>query len=112
MPYREETNRDWWRVGGFFLLLVVIIFGTARILIPVSWPVGFVVWLVIFVSSSLFLLVRWHTNNTAYHCPACSHQFVISMFTNFTSPHFPNKKYLKCPQCDVRNWATVLMKKG
>jgi DNA-directed RNA polymerase subunit RPC12/RpoP len=110
MPYREVTKRDWWRVGWYILLTVVVIVVTATILIPMAWPVGFIVWLATFASGGLFLLVRWHANNTAYRCPACGWEFEISVFIDFASPHMPNKKYLKCPQCGKRNWATVLMK--
>ena len=111
MPYREVTRRDWWRVGGYVLLTVAVIVVTGAILIPVAWPVGLIVWLATFVSGTLFLLVRWHANNTAYRCPACGYEFEISAFTDFASLQVPDKKYLKCPQCGKRNWATVLMKK-
>jgi DNA-directed RNA polymerase subunit RPC12/RpoP len=112
MSYREVTKRNWWKVGAYTLLTVAIIVVTAVILIPIAWPVGLVAWLAIIVSGSLFLLVRWHAGNTAYRCPACKHEFEISVFTDFVSPHVPDKKYLQCPQCGKRNWATVLMKKG
>jgi len=113
MSYREVTKRDWWKVGAYTLLTVAIIVVTAVILIPIAWPVGLVAWLAIIVSGSLFLLVRWHAGSTAYRCPACEHEFEISVFTDLVSPHvLPDKKYLKCSQCGKRNWATVLMKKG
>jgi len=111
MLYREVTKRDWWRVGGYILLTAVVIVVSATILIPVSWPVGIIVWLVVFVSGSLFLLVRWHANNTAYRCSACGYEFEISVLTDFASLQVPDGKYLRCPQCRKRNWATVLMKK-
>lgn len=95
MPYREVAKRDWWRVGGYTLLTVAVIVVTGAILIPVAWPVGLVVWLAIFVSGSLFLLVRWHANNTAYRCPACGYEFEISVFTDFASLQVPDKKYLE-----------------
>ncbi|MCJ7617108.1 MAG: hypothetical protein MUO43_11295 [Desulfobacterales bacterium] len=112
MPYRDVTKRDWWKVAAYILLTIAIIVVTAVILIPMAWPVGLVAWLAIIVSGSLFLLVRWHAGSTAYRCPACEHEFEISVFTDFVSPQVPDKKYLKCPQCGKRNWATVLMKQG
>ena len=112
MPYRKVSKRDWWRVGAYILLVAAAIVVTAWILIPVAWPIGFAVWLGTFVGGGLFLLVRWHAKNTAYRCPACRYEFDISALTNFASPQVPNKKYLKCPRCGKRNWATVLMKKG
>ena len=111
MLYREVTKRDWWRAGAYIALTLVVIAATAIMLIPVAWPVGFVVWLAIFVSGSLFLLVRWHANNTAYRCPACDHEFEISVLTDFASRQAPDRKHLKCPQCGKSDWATVLMKK-
>ena len=111
MPYREVTKADWWQVGWYILLTFVVIVASAIILIPVAWPVGLVAWLAIFVSGSLILLVRWHANNTGYRCPACAHEFEISVFTDFASLQVPHGKYLKCPRCSKRNWATVLMKK-
>jgi len=112
MSYREVTKRDWWKVGAVTLLTVAIIVITAVILIPIAWPVGLVAWLAVIFSGSLFLLVRWHTGTTAYRCPTCEHEFEISVLTDLVSPHVPDKKYLQCPQCGKRNWATVLMKKG
>ena len=111
MPYREVTDRDWWRVGVYTLLVVTALVVTAVILIPVAWPFGLVVWLAL-VSGGLFLLARWHASNTAYRCPACGHEFEISVYTDFVSLQVPDKKYLRCPQCGERNWTTVLMKTG
>jgi hypothetical protein len=110
MPYREVTKSDWWKVGGYVLLTVAVIAVAAVILIPAAWPVGFIAWLAIFVVGGMFLLVRWHADNTAYRCPVCGHAFEISVFTDFTSPQVPNRKLLKCPQCGRRDWAAVLMK--
>ena len=112
MPYRRVATRDWWIVGGYVLLAATVMVVTAWILIPVAWPIGFAAWLAVFVGGSLFLLVRWHAKSTAYRCPACRYEFDISVLTNFASPQLPGKKYLKCPQCGKRNWATVLMKKN
>ena len=110
MPYREVTKKDWWRVGAYVLLTIVVSSVGARVLVPGTRPLEMVLWLVMFFGG-LFLLVRWHANSTAYRCPECGHEFEISVLTDFISPHTPNKKYLKCPQCGKRKWATVLMKK-
>jgi DNA-directed RNA polymerase subunit RPC12/RpoP len=103
MPYRAVTKKDWWRVGVYILLTIVVVVATAAILIPIAPPVGFIVWLVMFAGGGLFLLVRWHANRTAYRCPACGHEFEISVLVDFVSPQVPDKKYLKCPQCGKRN---------
>jgi len=98
-------------VGLFVLLMLAVITVTAVILIPVAWPVGFFIWVGVFFSGSLYLLVFWHAKNTAYCCPECGFEFEISVWTDFTSPQFPNRKLLKCPKCGKRNWVKVLMKK-
>ena len=110
MPYRPVTNRDRWKAGGYTLLTTVVIAIAGVILTLVSGPVGWVVWLAIVVSGSLFLLARWHANSTAYRCPVCGHEFEISVFTDLVSPHVPDVKYLRCPHCGKRNWMTVLVK--
>lgn len=110
MPYRKVTGRDWWRVGGYLLVVGVVVVGSAVILVPWAWPIGLVVWLAVFASGSLFLLVRWHARHTAYRCPACGREFEISVLTDFASLQIPNKKYLKCPECGQRHWSVVLMK--
>lgn len=92
------------------LLLVVVAVVAARFLIPLAPPIGLVVWLAVFVGGGLYLLVRWHATSTAYRCPACGCVFGISVFADFISPQRVDKKYVKCPQCAKRYWATVLMK--
>lgn len=109
MPYRQVTKRDWWRVGVYILLTIVVITVGALVLVPGTQPLEMALWLVMFFGG-LFLLVRWHANNTAYRCPECGHEFEISVMTDFISPHTTSKKYLKCPQCGKRKWANVLMR--
>jgi len=62
----------------------------------------------------LFFLVRWHAGNFAYRCLKCSHEFEISAFVDFISPHGPDKsggwKYLKCPKCHEKSRAAVIKK--
>ena len=110
MPYREVTRRDWMKVGAYILLTIIVIAVGALALVPGARPLEMALWLVLFFGG-LFLLVRWHANSTAYRCPACGHEFEISTLTDFISPHTTSKKFLKCPQCGKRKWATVLMKK-
>jgi DNA-directed RNA polymerase subunit RPC12/RpoP len=108
MSYRSASGRDWLKVGGYVLLTVVVIVVAARILIPLAPPIGAIVWLTVFVGGGLYSLARWHAKSTVYRCPACGHHFTISVLADFVSPHVVDKKYLKCPCCGRRNWATVL----
>jgi DNA-directed RNA polymerase subunit RPC12/RpoP len=98
------------KVGAYILLTIIVIAAGAAALIPGSSPFEMGLWLAIFFGG-YFLLVRWHANNTAYRCPECGHEFEISVLTDFLSPHTTSKKFLKCPQCGKRKWATVLLKK-
>ena len=108
--YREPTKKDQKAIWLYILLFTSIIIITSIIFIPITWPIGFLVWLLIIVGGGLFYLVRWHSKNTAYHCPNCHNEFEISGWEDFISPHAIDKKYLKCPYCGKRKWAKVLMK--
>jgi DNA-directed RNA polymerase subunit RPC12/RpoP len=108
MSYRMATAKDWLKTGLYILVTLAVII-LASILLPSIGLVGIVLWAVIFVGG-MYLLVRWHANSTAYRCSGCDHEFEISTLADLISPHIPNKKYLKCPQCGKRNWATILMR--
>ncbi|OIQ05910.1 MAG: hypothetical protein AUK59_02025 [Candidatus Altarchaeum sp. CG2_30_32_3053] len=107
--YQETTKEDWIRTIIYIAAFVAIIIIGAIFLLPAY---GYI-WLILFVGS-LFLLVRWHAKNFAYRCPKCGHEFEISAFIDFISPHGLCKgggwKYLKCPKCHERSRATVIKK--
>jgi len=94
-----------------YLFLVVLSFVVLNALFPDLWIVWLFVYGIVFIFS-LFLLIRWHTNNFSYRCSRCDHEFRISFVTNLISPHGPNKtggwKYLKCPQCQKRTRAAII----
>jgi DNA-directed RNA polymerase subunit RPC12/RpoP len=89
---------------------LVVIVGSAILMALYSWPAGMLIWLLVFVAGTLFLLVRWHARATAYRCSACGEEFTISAFVDFFSPHIPDKKLLKCPKCGKRGWSKILMR--
>lgn len=107
--YRETKKEDWTKTIINVLIFSAVIIIGAILLLPVYWPVWFIV-----VIGGLFLLVRWHTKNFAYRCSECGHEFEISAFTNFISLQTLGKgggwKYLKCPKCQKRAKAAVLKK--
>ena len=70
------------------------------------WPLPIVLYLAL-VAIALAGLVRSHSRNTFYTCRACNAQFEITVWRDFLSPHTLTQKYLKCPRCGVRSWATV-----
>jgi len=110
MAYRDVTKADQWKVVFYLVLMILFNVLTAVLLFPVARLWGFLAWLVLCFGTSLCLLVRWHAKVTAYRCPHCDRAYEISFFTDFISPHYPNKKYLKCPHCGQRGWAEILMK--
>ncbi len=81
-----------------FLILALLFF----------WPWGFYLWMFIFNILGLYLLVRWNARNTAYICPKCGHRFMISTWRDFISPHVWNKKLLRCPACQEKNWCRAV----
>jgi DNA-directed RNA polymerase subunit RPC12/RpoP len=110
MPYRETNKNDWLRVGAYLLIWLVLLAIGGAILIPLSPPIGLIIWLVLFAGTGLLWLVRWHSHSTGYRCSECGAEFEISALVDFISPQVPDKKYLKCPQCGKRAWDQVLMK--
>ncbi len=58
----------------------------------------------------LAVLVRWHAATAGYRCPGCSHEFIISAWADFLSPHMLTTKYVKCPACGRRAWMEALVR--
>jgi len=113
--YEEITEQDWIRTIAYISAFISVIVVGAVFLIPIN-SIGIIFWLIL-VGEGLFLLVRWHAKTFAYRCPKCRHEFEISTFTDFISPHGISKsggwkgwKYLKCPKCHERSRAIVIKK--
>jgi DNA-directed RNA polymerase subunit RPC12/RpoP len=70
------------------------------------WPLPIALYLTLLLIA-LALLVRSHSRDTVYTCRACNAQFEITAWRDFISPHTLTQKYLKCPRCGTRSWATV-----
>jgi hypothetical protein len=107
MRYRTATTKDWLKTGFYILLHTMVIVFSAIFLLPFG-PAGIAVWCIILIGST-YWLVRWHASSTVYHCLVCDPVFEISTLTDLITPHVPYHKYLKCPQCGQRSWATILM---
>jgi len=112
--FREPTRQD--RVKGLWYLAayLAMVVGTAVLLIDVDWPVGFVVWLVLDFAA-VALLVRSNARHSGYRCPLCGHEFEVSAFTELVSPHGTGGggwTYLRCPRCDRKSRAKVLVREA
>ncbi len=107
--YREIAKEDRTRTIIYITVYFAIVIIGAFFLLLTYWYIWLILDLV-----GLFLLIRWHTRNFAYHCPRCGYEFEISVFTNFLSPHGVSKsggwKYLKCPKCHETSRTTIMKK--
>jgi DNA-directed RNA polymerase subunit RPC12/RpoP len=91
-----------WLLITVFTAVILI----AGVFIANRHLVGFI----LLACALLLLLIRWHAANFAYRCPVCENEFEISTFKDLISPHRPATKYLRCPNCGARDWASVLKK--
>lgn len=109
--FREPSAQDWNRTILVVGLFVLFLLSATAVLVAYGNAAVFLVGFIVIVAVALFMLVRWHAATTAYRCAACGHEFTISTTTDLISPHMVATKYLKCPECNRRSWAQVLMKK-
>ena len=58
----------------------------------------------------LGILIFIYSQNTAYICKSCNHEFEISFWQDLITAHSPGKKMLKCPECSYKDYATELIK--
>lgn len=111
--FREARWQDSLRVLKWLAAYILVVILSAIFLTPHMPPVGFIAWIVI-LAVGLVLLVKWHAGYTGYRCGHCGHDFEISTLTDLASPQGMGPgggwKYLRCPQCDRRSRARVLVK--
>jgi DNA-directed RNA polymerase subunit RPC12/RpoP len=108
--YGEPTPGHTRKTALFLGAVLLAAVATGFWFLPRRGDVWLAVWLAAGVALPVFFLVRWHARTTAYRCPACRHEFAISAWTDFITPHLPGKKYVACPSCGKKGWARVLMK--
>ena len=103
--FRDPEPLDWLRTG------VVIAAACTAVVGMGAWLGGIYPALVIAGAAAvLILLVRWHAANTGYRCADCGHEFAISAWADFLSPHMLTTKYVKCPHCGRRSWMAALVR--
>ena len=111
--FREPTTADRRAAIRTLVGYVLGISVLSALIFLLPWTVGLVVWLII-VFAGMLLLVRWSARNSGYRCRHCGHEFEISTFTALVSPHGAGNggwTYLRCPRCDRRSRADVLVRK-
>ena len=91
----------------YIILFIAVIIASSIIILPISMPIGLIIWLFI-ISFGTYLLIRWHAKNTVFICPKCNHKFTITTAKDFLSPNFFDKKLLRCPNCGESSWCKAI----
>jgi len=107
--YVEPTRKDsFYSIFNVILTLAIIIFSGFFIL----ENYGFLLWLII-VLASIFLLALWHSSTRGFICSSCGHEFSISFWKDLWTINSVlfMKKYLTCPNCNHKDYATEVIKK-
>ncbi len=91
-------------VGGMVLIVVLSkdLSKLVRVFLLITYGVS--LWIV-----GGLLYARWETKHFAYRCARCGHEFDISLWTCMIALGGLDK-YLKCPKCHKRSWATMIDK--
>jgi len=95
----------------YIILFLAVIIASAIFIIPISMPAGLIIWIFI-ISVGAYLLIRWHSKNTVFICPKCDYKFTITTTKDFLSPHFFDKKLLRCPHCGESSWCKNISAKS
>jgi hypothetical protein len=106
-----ETKKLWAKMTIYIILFIAVIIATAIFIISISMPLGLIIWFFI-ISFGTYLLIRWHAKNTVFICSKCNHKFTITTAKDFLSPHFFNKKLLRCPDCGESSWCKAIAAKS
>jgi hypothetical protein len=86
-------------------IAVVVLIAAFLFILPPLWNwSGLPVLVIAALIITTIIMVRWHSRNTGYRCPACQNTFMISPWTDFLSPHLTDRKMLRCPQCLTSGW--------
>ncbi|NMC42560.1 MAG: hypothetical protein GYA46_01460 [candidate division Zixibacteria bacterium] len=96
--------------SGFWLgLIVIVVFVLAFFILPRLSPstVSSLVITLLFLAIMMLLVYR-HARTSGYHCAPCGHEFPISLWVDFLSPHGFGRKLLRCPRCGISSWCTEI----
>lgn len=94
----------------FSALLATPLATLAYFAVAFGFGAAFWTWLaaITVLGMAVAAIVRWHARNVAYRCGNCDVVFTIDPFIDFTSPHLPGRKHLRCPRCGRRSWCEEL----
>jgi uncharacterized membrane protein len=106
-----ETKKLWLKMTIYIILFIVVMTASAIFIIPISMPMGLIIWIFI-ISIGTYLIIRWHAKNTVFICPECNHKFTISTAKDFLSPNFFDKKLLRCANCGESSWCKAISAKS
>jgi DNA-directed RNA polymerase subunit RPC12/RpoP len=97
------------RSGVWLGLTVVVIFILAFFILPRLSPstVSSLVITLLFLAIMILLVYR-HARTCGYHCAPCGHEFAISIWVDFLSPHGFGRKLLRCPRCRIASWCNEI----
>ncbi len=101
--FTETTGADTVVTLLYLAAFVAALAAGAFLFLPKYWYL----WGLIVVGG-LLLLLWWQTRSFGYRCANCGNEFAISILANFTAVNGGAKRYVKCPACGERSWATVL----
>jgi hypothetical protein len=97
------------RSGVWLGLAVVVVFVLAFLVLPKLSPstVSSLVITLLFLAIMMLLVYR-HARTSGYHCSPCGHEFAVSVWVDFLSPHGFGRKLLRCPRCQIASWCNEI----
>lgn len=110
--FREPTARDRKTATLVVAGFLVGVTATSGLVFLLETPDGLLAWLGV-VAVSTVLLARWNSVHSGYRCPHCGHEFSSSTLAELVSPHGSGNggwKYVRCPRCDRKSRAKILVR--
>lgn len=57
-----------------------------------------------------YVVQRGRASRYAYTCESCGNVFSLPPLTASLAPHRMGQKWVRCPRCGVRSWATPVLR--
>jgi DNA-directed RNA polymerase subunit RPC12/RpoP len=104
---RESGARSGVKSGIIATILLLVAIPSGFIFIQNFGMVGIIAWIVA-AGALIVLMIKYHSKETGYRCPACGSRFKISMWQDLFSPHTGSGKKIRCPSCGKTEWCEVI----